>query len=245
VLLLPWTVDVPMQRWPWANWALIAAISTISLAAAGGLHALPMTGPHTDWMLSLHAPRAHQLLTSVFLHADPLHLLGNMVFLFCFGNAVKAKLGHAAYLGLFAACGVLASALTVAVGSSIPYCLGASGAIMGLAGAFLILYPRNEVLCLFLVLVFPFQLRIAARWLLALYLLLDVIGLVVWRGEAPIAYAAHVGGAAAGAALVAAGVVQGWLAPGPGEENLLQVLRLHERPQPRRRAGRRWTARRV
>src|SRR5271166_1799251 len=85
-----------------------------------------------------------QLFTYVFVHGDLLHLAGNMMFLFVFGNAVNAKLGH----GLFVACYFLLGAFSGAcwlIFSNGIALVGASGAIMGLVGIFFVLFPKNDV----------------------------------------------------------------------------------------------------
>ena len=73
-----------------------------------------------------------------------LHLLGNLLFLFTFGNAVNAKLGHLPFLALYFGSGAFAGLAWLLLGSRVPV-LGASGAIMGITGAFLVLYPLNEI----------------------------------------------------------------------------------------------------
>src|SRR5262249_12379825 len=87
---------------------------------------------------------AYQLVTSVFQHAGLLHLFGNMLFLFVFGNAINAKLGHPGFLISYLGIGVLANLLWLAVGRG-DACLGASAAIMGMCGMFMVLYPLNAV----------------------------------------------------------------------------------------------------
>ncbi|MFN7621945.1 MAG: rhomboid family intramembrane serine protease, partial [Acidobacteriota bacterium] len=86
------------------------------------------------------------LFTAMFMHGDWGHLLGNMLYLWIFGDNVEDRLGHARYLAFYLVCGLLASLTHIYLGprSLIPS-LGASGAIAGVLGAYLILYPRQSV----------------------------------------------------------------------------------------------------
>src|SRR6516162_1179759 len=121
--MIPLTVDVPMKRLPWANWALILATVAVSLA-------VPFTdtkdfsldvesgSPHHLSPLVLQRERfaAYQLVTALFQHADLLHLFGNMLFLFVFGNAINAKLGHLPFLAAYLGIGAMEGLVWLAVG---------------------------------------------------------------------------------------------------------------------------------
>jgi membrane associated rhomboid family serine protease len=89
------------------------------------------------------------LLTAIFMHGSVMHLLGNMWFLWIFGDNVEDDMGHPVYLGFYLACGVLASLAFVALNATgeaaLTPCLGASGAISGVLGAYLVLHPNRRV----------------------------------------------------------------------------------------------------
>ncbi|MEW6582137.1 MAG: rhomboid family intramembrane serine protease [Actinomycetota bacterium] len=146
------------------------------------------------------------LVTSLFLHGSWLHLLGNMLFLWVFGNNVEDALGRARFIPFYLLCGVLA-ALAQAISdpdSAIPL-IGASGAISGVLGAYLVLHPRSLVLTLIL----PFFLVPIPAWLtLGLYFVLQFVYLA---GESTVgagtAYWAHIGGFVAGLVLIKAFMV--------------------------------------
>jgi membrane associated rhomboid family serine protease len=149
--MIPLTVDVPMKRLPCANWLLIAATVWISLAvpyAHRERDALIPELPSLEKLSPLVLQRAHfrpyQLVTHLFQHAGLVHLIGNTVFLFVFGNAVNAKLGQLGFLAAYLLLGVLAG-LAWLVGGQGDAALGASGAIMGVCGMSLVLYPLNMV----------------------------------------------------------------------------------------------------
>ncbi|HMO00192.1 MAG TPA: rhomboid family intramembrane serine protease [Miltoncostaeaceae bacterium] len=154
--------------------------------------------------LNQEQPRFLALLTSLFLHADWLHLGFNMLFLWVFGNNIEQRLGRIRYIPFFLVCGILATLAQVAVdpGSQVPL-IGASGAISGILGAYLVLYPRVPVWTVVLPLFFlPFKLP-AWIWLL-IYLALQLLylGDDATAGGGGVAYMAHIGGFIAGAALI-------------------------------------------
>jgi membrane associated rhomboid family serine protease len=143
------------------------------------------------------------LLVSMFLHAGWLHLGGNMLFLWVFGNNVEDRLGRPLYLGFFLVGGLAASALQIALGpnSAVPN-LGASGAIAAILGAYLVMFPRARVLTL---LFFISPVELPAAIVLGSWFILQLFSGVGGIGDsvnAGVAYWAHVGGFAAGVAMI-------------------------------------------
>jgi membrane associated rhomboid family serine protease len=179
-----------------------------------------------------------QLVTYLFVHADFWHLFGNMLFLFCFGNAVNAKLGHLPFLGLYLLCGVFAGIGWLAFGSDGPL-VGASGAISGITGVFLILYPLNEIAVwdLWWVRLTGDAFRIHSWIFIAFYMAMDLIGtLTAWGGG--VAYVCHLAGATLGFAIAFGLVRAGWIKSGRGERNLLEIWGIVEDKRRRRRRKR-------
>jgi membrane associated rhomboid family serine protease len=134
------------------------------------------------------------LLTSMFLHAGFLHLAGNMLFLWIFGDNVEDFFGHLTYLFFYLVCGVGAGFLHVLfnLGSTVP-ALGASGAISGVMGAYMLLYPRERILTL----VFIFLVPIPAVIILGYWFLLQFLSGINALGAGAsggVAVWAHVGG---------------------------------------------------
>jgi membrane associated rhomboid family serine protease len=129
-------------------------------------------------------------LTSIFLHGSLVHLLGNVWFLWIFGNNIEERFGHARYLAFYLAAGVAATAAHVLVqpDSSVPV-VGASGAIAGVMGAYLILFPRAPVTTL-IVWFIPFLTSISAMWLLGFWF----ISQFFTAPESSVAWMAHVAG---------------------------------------------------
>ena len=160
--------------------------------------------PAIDACQQLNAERssALTLFTSQFLHGDWLHLIFNMLFLWVFGNNIEDRLGRIRFLPFYLVCGALAGLAQSAADADSPVPLiGASGAISGVLGAYLVLYPRAGVWTVVLPFFFlPFKLP---AWLwLAIYLVLQVVYLGDSAGGGGVAYLAHIGGFVAGAALI-------------------------------------------
>lgn len=149
-------------------------------------------------------PQALRLLTSIGLHADILHLLGNLLFLWVFGRGVEAVMGGGRFLAFFALCGALAGLVHVLVNSasSVPT-VGASGAISGVLGAYLAVHPRARVRSVLVLIVVPVRAEVPAFvWLLAWLALQLLEGARAMAagpgGGGGVAWWAHVGGFAAG-----------------------------------------------
>ncbi|MGD8506560.1 MAG: rhomboid family intramembrane serine protease [Candidatus Bathyarchaeota archaeon] len=149
----------------------------------------------------LQGQRLFTFITSMFLHGDLWHLGGNMLYLHIFGDNVEDRFGHARYLLFYFLSGFAASVLFILtnIGSDIP-AIGASGAISGVLGAYLVLYPKARVLTLvFLGWVFP--VLIPAVFFLGFWFILQLFYGMVTLGLSAvtsIAYWAHIGGFIAG-----------------------------------------------
>jgi membrane associated rhomboid family serine protease len=144
------------------------------------------------------------ILTSMFLHAGPVHLIGNMLFLWIFGNNVEDVLGRVAYVGFYLVCGTLAALSQVAVNPSSAFpMVGASGAIAGVLGAYLVLFPRARVLTGVIVIFYIQFIRLPAVLVLGFWFVFQLFtGAMQQIGGGGVAWAAHVGGFVAGALLM-------------------------------------------
>lgn len=145
-------------------------------------------------------PVYFNFLSSMFMHGSIMHIFGNMMFLFVFGDNLEDLLGHVRYLAFYLVCGVAAAAAQIIMDtSSIIPMLGASGAISGVLGGYLLLFPRNEVRAI----VFNFLTTVPAYVALGLWIVYQVVlGYLTSAGTGGVAYAAHIGGFIAGLALV-------------------------------------------
>ncbi|MGO8954232.1 MAG: rhomboid family intramembrane serine protease [Rhodomicrobium sp.] len=149
-----------------------------------------------------HIPGQFRLVTYMFLHGSVLHLLVNMIFLFVFGDNVEDAMGHLRFILFYLVCGVSAalvhSAMTDSPDSPL---IGASGAISGVIGAYLMLHPNIRVWVLFPKLPF-LPLRFPAGFVIGTWILYQ-IGAAIYLSSGATAWWAHVGGFFTGALLVA------------------------------------------
>ena len=195
-LLVPYHVDVPLYRRPIANYVILALLVVCYLLeqfGAGGLAGTPAIG---SFVLNGWNPLG--LVGHIFLHGGIFHLVGNMIFLWVFGNAVCEKVGNAAYPFLFVGLGILAGMAHVLF-SDHP-AIGASGAISGVMAMCLVWFPTNEISCFYFAWLF-FYIRygwfeVSSYWIMLLWLAFDILGAALGLGG--VAYWAHIGGFAAG-----------------------------------------------
>jgi membrane associated rhomboid family serine protease len=147
------------------------------------------------------------LITSMFLHAGWLHILGNMIFLWVFGDNVENAMGHFRYIVFYLLCGLAANGLEIAtsVTSPVPG-LGASGAIAGVLAAYLVLYPLSRIATLIPISFIFIPVRLPAWVLIGFWFILQLFnGIVVLSARIAVggvAYWAHVGGFTCGLVLV-------------------------------------------
>ena len=146
-------------------------------------------------------------VTSMFLHAGWLHIIGNMWFLWLFGGNVEDRLGHVPYLGFYILCGLGAGVAQTlfSLGSKIPS-LGASGAIAGVLGAYIVLFPSSKILTLVTLFFWWFFARLPAVLFIGLWFIVQFLSGVSSLGSAAeggVAWWAHVGGFLLGMLLVA------------------------------------------
>ena len=145
------------------------------------------------------------LLTAMFLHESPLHLIGNMLFLWIFGSATEGRLRPLRFLALYLCAGIIGDLLSDFVTGLLDpdmYNLGASGAIMGLAGAYLYLFPYTPIRLLWFMWFFIMPrggvAECQARWIILYFVGLDVVNGILMGGGDGVGHFAHLGGAAAG-----------------------------------------------
>ncbi len=216
-MFIPYRADVGMKRYPIANYALILLTVIIFFMqnemSDDTLMALAFQGitPITGWI-------GHQ-----FIHADLMHLLGNMLFLYVFGNAVCAKLGQWVYLGFYLFCGIAAAIGYLLFGNG-GLMIGASGAINGIIGAFLIFYPLNTVSCVIIIFIRPKSFSCRSFWVILIWFMFDIFGSIFSMDN--VAYGAHIGGFLAGALAASALLYTKVLHDDWGEISLLTRLKL-------------------
>jgi membrane associated rhomboid family serine protease len=173
-----------------------------ALVALGFIPALYFS-PATAEATGLAVPPWLTILSSMFLHGGLLHLAGNMLYLWIFGNNVEDAMGHWRFLLFYLVCGA-AAALAMAYmnpASRVPM-IGASGAISGVLAAYLLLYPRARVTVIVPLGIILWPFTIAAMWVVGFWFLLQLISASLAEpGQPGTAWWAHVGGFVAGVVL--------------------------------------------
>ncbi len=204
--MIPLRDDVRSNTRPYVTWALIAACALVYMYQMFSDLADPESGHRfiLTWGMIpadiTHGRGLWTLLTSMFLHGGILHALGNLWYLWIFGDNVEDFFGHLPYLGIYLFCGIVGSLLHIAFvpGSPIPT-IGASGAISGVMGAYMILYPKARVLTLVPIFFFIRFFYLRASILLGLWIGIQVLyGCSAAPGTSGVAYFAHIGGFAVG-----------------------------------------------
>ena len=171
--------------------------------ALGLVPAVLLAGKQLPPQLAL-VPPAATVVTSMFLHGSWMHLIGNMLYLWIFGNNVEEAMGHVRFIVFYLLCGV-AAAMAQSLPdpeSTIPM-IGASGALSGVLGAYLMLHPHARVLVAIPLGFYVHLTYLPALWMLGIWFLLQLASsLVVSSKEGGVAWYAHIGGFVAGLLLV-------------------------------------------
>ena len=200
----------PSGRTPYVTYGLIVA-NIVIFISYWGLFQNPraLNAFFIDWALIpalvTEGYGFSGLLTSMFLHGGLTHLAGNMLFLFIFGDNIEDALGHVKYLGFYLASGLIAALVhyVSAPLSPIPT-VGASGAIAGVMGAYLLMFPKARVDILVILIVIFKIIPVPAWIMLAVWFGLQLFGGFGPAGDGSgVAYWAHLGGFVAGMALIA------------------------------------------
>ncbi|MGQ9800459.1 MAG: rhomboid family intramembrane serine protease [Candidatus Saccharicenans sp.] len=210
-MFIPLKDENPTSRFPLITVILIAVNCLVFLYQVFSPHGLEyhvlrfgiIPYEITHWGMEATIPRIFwplSLLTGMFLHGSLLHLGGNMLYLWIFGNNVEDFLGSLRFLLFYLACGITASMLQVAIypNSRVPM-IGASGAIAGLLGAYLILYPSARVKTLVFLFIYITVIYVPAWVLLGLWFVLQLSNIGMGGG---VAWFAHIGGFLAGLSLI-------------------------------------------
>ena len=207
--MLPIRDHNPSTRWPLVTWTLMAAniaihlLVTAQIVSDRDLYELYYVYGMVPARIS-GGDGLTGLVTSVFLHADFLHLAGNMLFLWIFGDNLEDELGHLGFLIFYLLAGAAASgAQWLAEPYTMVPTIGASGAIAGVMGAYLLLFPKAKV-DIFVFLIIIIRIIPVPAWLmLGLWFLLQLSGgLDAMAGQGGVAYWAHAGGFLIGMVLI-------------------------------------------
>jgi len=212
-LLLPLKDDNPTSSFPFVTIGLILAnglvfYHQITLDLAESQRFISQWGAIPYQITNgavLHdaplIPLPLTLFSSMFLHGGFLHLFGNMLYLWIFGNNVEDTLGHFRFFLFYLVCGLFAAAVQIFSDpeATVPM-IGASGAIAGILGAYLLLFPGARILTLFFIIIFVKLIRIPAIIILGFWFIIQLLG--AGSTGTNVAFFAHIGGFVSGLILV-------------------------------------------
>jgi membrane associated rhomboid family serine protease len=184
-MFIPLRTDSPLRSTPYMNWALIAT----NVAVFAICQAKPEL--QAQYCLQPRALSLVQFITYQFLHGSPMHIAGNMLFLYIFGNNVNDKMGHIGYLAFYLAGGIIAAICYTLTQQSGSPMLGASGAIAAVTGAYLILFPQSMITIVYWFIIIG-RLEIQSLWFIAAFFALDLYE--NFAGQDGVAHMAHIGG---------------------------------------------------
>jgi len=211
--MIPIKDDIPSRTYPFVTVALIAVnaavfIYQLTLGMSGVESFILRTAAVPVEIMNLSdigpaaiVPLPFTLITAMFVHGGLLHLGGNMLFLWIFGDNVEDTLGHFVYFIFYVAAGVLASMAHILLepGSASPM-VGASGAIAGVLGAYFLFFPKAQINTLVILPLYISMVRLPALFFLGFWFLLQILNSGV-SSAGGVAWYAHIGGFVAGAAV--------------------------------------------
>ncbi|HTL28981.1 MAG TPA: rhomboid family intramembrane serine protease [Tepidisphaeraceae bacterium] len=221
-MFFPIRTDIPLRRTPWMNWLLILVNVLIFLAQ-------PHDGRRGGWDRAYYLdPNNLSILnyfSYAFLHGGWMHLIGNMLFLYIFGNNVNDKMGSFGYLAFYLAGGI-AAGIGHVLTANVPI-LGASGAVAAVTGAYLVLFPRSHITVFYMIMLIG-VIEIPSMYFIAFFFLKDLV-LHLSPMPSEVAHMAHISGTLFGF-IVCLGLLALKLLP----RDLFDVLALMERWNRRR-----------
>jgi len=216
--MIPLRAENPSRSVPFVNITLILANISVfiyqNFVVPGGaeplfsrLGCIPYEFTHfVDINPPALVPVPLTILTAMFMHGGWIHLLSNMLYLWIFGDNIEDTLGHLKYLSFYVLCGVIASLFHIFtnLNSQVPS-LGASGAIAGVMGAYMLLFPKARIKTLLILVIFIRVVRIPAIIMLGYWILIQILSGFAEFGSrtgSGIAWFAHIGGFIAGFILI-------------------------------------------
>jgi len=217
-MLIPIGVDVPFDRRPFLNWLMIIlCVVVFGLMVA----AVAQDQPELFEDFVLDGYTVNGLFGHMWLHGGLGHLIGNMLFLWIFGNAVCSKIGNLMYLPVYIFLGLVA-AFTFNIFSD-GKAIGASGAVNGIVGMFLVFFPLNDITYFWMIYIrWSGTVSFSSFWAILMWFAFDIYGAA--SGGIGVAYTAHVGGFLAGVLLAVALLKLRIVVMEDDERSLLEVF---------------------
>src|SRR6476620_2131103 len=196
-MIFPVRTDIPLRSRPWMNAVIILANDAVSIWG----WKYPTLAENYE--LNARDPHLWNFVSYAFLHQAgavapwlSIHLIGNMLALYMFGNNVNDRLGSVGYLALYLAGAVFAAVGCVLLPGSGPRVIGASGAVMAVTGAYLVLFPRSHITLMYVLILVNGVVEVPCLYLVSFFVALDVA--MNLAGSTGVAHTAHIWGAILG-----------------------------------------------
>lgn len=211
-MFIPYHVDAPYDHRPVMHWLILLGVIGVSIFALKAPEQIERFGLD-GWGIGL--------VTYSWSHVNIVHLIGNVLFLWPFGNAVCSKIGNGAYLLVYLLLGVLGGVIHLLFGVGGPAAFGAGVAINGVVGMYIVFFPENSISCFFF-LPRPMSASIMGYWVVLLWIIFDVFAAL--HGVRGVTYVSHIFGLAAGFGLAVLMLKMKWVVMERDEKSLLQKL---------------------
>jgi membrane associated rhomboid family serine protease len=206
------------------NWFVVAAVIFVAFLQLQSLGNPEAHGIINSFVLDGWNPRG--LFGHMWLHGGLIHLIGNLIFLWIFGNAVCSKIGNVLYLPVYIGLGLIAASSHLIFGGG--RAIGASGAINGIVGMYLVFFPQNSMSCFFLLFFRPICFSVSGYWMILLWFGFDLFG--AFSGSGHVAYLAHIGGFLGGFGLAILMLKNKWIVMERYEKSILDIFRPKKKP---------------
>jgi membrane associated rhomboid family serine protease len=217
-MIIPYRVDVPFNHRPVMNWIVVAGVIFVFFLQLSAISE-PFASKKINSFV-LDGWNFRGLFGHMWLHADFFHLIGNLIFLWIFGNAICSKLGNVLYLPVYIALGLIAAMSHLVLDGD--RAVGASGAINGIVGMYLVFFPENTISCFFLFFFRPIFFSLSGYWLIILWFAFDLFG--AFSGSGHVAYIAHIGGFLGGFGLAILMLKMKWISMERDEKSIFDIF---------------------
>ncbi|MCP4613609.1 MAG: rhomboid family intramembrane serine protease [Planctomycetes bacterium] len=235
-MFIPYRVDVPFNYRPVMNWvvvALVIFIFAIQIVEINQMSVVEFKENSITIQYLLDGLSIKGLFGHMWLHGGLWHLIGNLIFLWLFGNAVCSKIGNLYYLPVYVVLGLVAG-ISHLLFSDVPI-LGASGAINGVVGMYLVFFPENSISCFFFLFFRPIWFSVRSFWMILMWFAFDILGAM--HGGGGVAYLAHIGGFVAGFGLAILMLRTKMIVMERDETSILKLLGLEMKDKSTERRG--------
>jgi len=198
-LIIPYRDETPSIKFPFLTLTLISVNVVLYFFTFFKFEGIDSVIANLGFLPGKIIERPYIIVTSIFLHANLLHLIGNMWFLWLFGDNIEDRYGRIPFLLIFLLAGIIGNfthALFTFWRVEIPL-IGASGAVAGIMGSYLVRFPKARIRCVFILIFYPIFFRLRAYWFIGFWIMWEFIAAYTAPSD-NIAHWAHIGGFAFG-----------------------------------------------